>query len=93
MVESGYGKKDPAILKRYITNKKIIDGKNGFDISFEFDINVPDYGVVSGHWWQTQFYEYLVAQQNKYINESEQETEERLLQKNKVINVVENIDF
>lgn len=93
MVESGYGKKDPEILKRYITNKKIIDGKNGFDISFEFDINVPFYGIVSGQWWQSQFYEYLVEKQNKHINESEQEIEERLLQKNKVMNVVDNIDF
>ena len=59
MVEMGYGKKDPELLKRYIANKKIVDGKSGFDISYEFDLNIPDYDIVNGEWWRTQFYEYL----------------------------------
>jgi hypothetical protein len=64
MVKSGRGKKDPELIKNYLTNKRIIDGKNGFDISFEFDLNIPDYGIVNGEWWRSQFYEYLVKQQN-----------------------------
>jgi hypothetical protein len=93
MVESGYGKKDSTILNKYVHNKRIIDGKNGFDISYELDINVPDYGIVNGNWWQSQFYEYLVSQQNKQNAESEQEIEEKILQKNKVINVIDDIDY
>lgn len=93
MTEMGYGKKDPGILNKYIHSKRIIDGKNGFDISYELDINIPDYGIVNGNWWQSQFYEYLVSQQNKQIAESEQEKEEKTLQKNKVINVIDDIDY
>lgn len=93
MVKSGRGKKDSELLKQYVTNKKIIDGKNGFDISFEFDINIPEYGIVSGQWWQSQFYEYLVSQQNTQQSESNQEIEEQILQKNKVMDTVDNIDF
>ncbi len=70
MVKTGRGKKDSELIKKYLTNKKIIDGKNGFDISFEFDLNIPEYGIVNGDWWRSQFYEYLVKQQhiNKYSN-------------------------
>jgi len=70
MVKSGRGTKDSELIKKYIANKKIIDGQGGFDISFEFDINVPGYGIVNGEWWRLQFYEYLVKQQNinKYSN-------------------------
>lgn len=70
MVKTGRGKKSQELIKNYVTNKKIIDGKNGFDISFEFDLNIPDYGIVNGDWWRSQFYEYLVHQQNidKYSN-------------------------
>ncbi len=64
MVKTGRGKKDPELIKKYLTNKKIIDGKNGFDISFEFDLNIPEYGIVNGEWWRSQFYEYLVKKQN-----------------------------
>lgn len=64
MVKTGRGTKDPQLIKEYVTNKKIIDGKNGFDISFEFDLNIPGYGIVDGEVWRSQFYEYLVRQQN-----------------------------
>ena len=64
MVKGGHGTKDSQLIKRYVTNKKIIDGKNGFDISFQFDLNIPGFGIVNGEWWQLQFYEYLVHKQN-----------------------------
>lgn len=67
MVQRGLGKKCSSLIKEYVTNKKIIDGKNGFDISFEFDIKVPEHGVVNGDWWRSQFYEYLVKKQNNEI--------------------------
>ncbi len=97
MVELGYGKKDSNIIKEYIHNKRILDGKNGFDISYEVDINVPNYGIVNGAWWQSQFYEYLVSMQNKGVIKKEedvkQEEEESQLQKNKVVNELDSIDF
>lgn len=68
MVQTGRGTKDEHLIKRYVTNKKIVDGKNGFDISFQFDLNIPSYGIVNGEWWRLQFYEYLVNKQK--INES-----------------------
>jgi len=64
MVENGLGKKDSEIIKRFIANKKILNGANGYDVSFEFDLNIPGYGIVSGEWWRSQFYEYLVKKQN-----------------------------
>jgi hypothetical protein len=107
MVKSGYGVKDTEILKRYITNKKIIDGKNGFDISFEFDINVPSYGIIDGEWWRSQFYEYLVKKQklelykdclypgeNPLNNlDSSQEIEEMLIEKEIVAHALSNYNF
>jgi hypothetical protein len=101
MVKSGRGMKDSELIREYITNKKIIDGKNGFDISFEFDLNIPDYGIVNGEWWRSQFYEYLVKQDNinetqfylypgeKNINKINQETEEKRLEKDRVISELE----
>jgi hypothetical protein len=59
MVANGRGKKDHNLIKNYIVNKKIIDGNNSFDISYEFDLNIPEYGITSGEWWRFQFYEYL----------------------------------
>lgn len=102
MIKNGRGRKDPQLIKNYLTNKKIIDGKNGFDISFEFDLVVPQYGIVNGDWWRSQFYEYLVKQQN--INNFKdciypgevapiQDDEEILLQKEYVKSTIETLDF
>ena len=63
MIKTGRGTKDPQLIKKYVANKKIIDGKNGFDISFHFDLNIPGFGIVDGEWWRSQFYEYLVKKQ------------------------------
>lgn len=102
MVQTGRGTKDPQLIKDYVTNKKIIDGKNGFDISFEFDLNIPGYGIVAGDWWRSQFYEYLVRKQNTDIptisentldTEFKQEMEEERLQKERVRYELDTVDF
>jgi hypothetical protein len=102
MVENGHGMKDSELINRYIKNKKIIDGKNGFDISFEFDLNIPGYGIVNGNWYQSQFYEYLVKKQNDLLspqiiestNENiPQELEELELQKEYVKEKIANAYF
>lgn len=67
MVKTGRGTKDTELIKKYVANKKIIDGKNGFDISFYFDLNIPGFGIIDGEWWRAQFYEYLVKKQ--YTND------------------------
>jgi hypothetical protein len=99
MVKEGYGKKDSDILKKYITNKKIVDGKNGFDISYEFDLNIPGYGIVSGEWLRCQFYEYMVMKQNMnekpdfMLQSNKQEFEEELLKKEYTVNAINDINF
>lgn len=103
MVKTGRGTKDSQLIKKYLVNKKIIDGKNGFDISFHFDLNIPGYGIIDGEWWRTQFYEYLVHKQNiknsQYcmypgeIPPSYQDDEETLLQKEYVKNSIESLHF
>jgi hypothetical protein len=99
MVNAGYGKKDADILKRYITNKKIVDGKNGFDISYEFDLNIPEYGIVAGEWWRAQFYEYMVMKQNMnekpdfVLQSNKQEFEEELLKKEYTVKTINDINF
>ncbi len=59
----GLGKRDPALLSRTLKNKRIVDGVNGFDISFHFDLEVPGWGLVEGEWWRDQFHEYCAAKQ------------------------------
>jgi hypothetical protein len=86
MVKTGRGKKDAELIKRYVTNKKIIDGQNGFDISFEFDINIPGYGIVNGDWWRSQFYEYLVRAQNNDNNNAD------IIIQNKVLDINQEIE-
>jgi hypothetical protein len=64
MVKTGRGTKDPQLIKEYIASKRIIDGKNGFDISFYLDLNIPGFGITDGEWWRSQFYEYLVKKEH-----------------------------
>ena len=102
MVEAGRGKKDAQLIKEYVANKTIIDGKNGFDISFHFDLNIPGFGIVDGEVWRSHFYEYLVRQQNinrhkycMYPGEAihNQDDEESLLQKEYVKQSIDELYF
>ena len=102
MVKSGRGTKDQELIKKYVASKKIIDGKNGFDISFHFDLNIPEFGIVDGEVWRSQFYEYLVRQQNvnnykhcMYPGEAIQiqDDEELLLQKEYVKKSIDELYF
>jgi hypothetical protein len=90
MVKSGYGIKDRNIIKKYITNKKMINGVHDYDISYDFDIIIPNYGTINGVWWSSQFYEYLVRLQN---NELKQETEEELLERERIRTEIKNSSF
>jgi hypothetical protein len=97
MVDNGRGKKDSDLIKTYIHSKKIIDGKNSFDISYEFDLAVPGMGIVNGTLWATQmqyYLEYKNAQiKNKNKNKPNQEIEEQLLEKERVKSVIEDDYF
>lgn len=106
MVEAGFGKKDPDLIKRYIANKKLIDGKNGFDISFQLDLTIPGYGIANGDWWQYQFYEYLVQKQGNsndclledavILNQNtefRQEIEEEEIEKERVSTELQNLSI
>lgn len=59
MIQMGNGRKDPELINKYIKDKKIINGKNSFDISYELNLNIPNYGTINGEWWKRQFEEYL----------------------------------
>jgi hypothetical protein len=102
MVKTGRGIKDSQLIKNYIAHKKIRDGKNEFDISFHFDLNIPGFGIVDGEWWSSQFYEYLLQKQYIYhykdcIYPGEkviiQDDEEILLQKEYVKSSIDSFYF
>jgi hypothetical protein len=102
MVKTGRGRKDSQLIKKYVANKKIIDGKNGFDISFHFDLNVPGFGIADGEWWSSQFYEYLLQKQYLYLYKDcmypgekviLQDDEEILLQKEYVKSSIDKLYF
>lgn len=107
MVKIGRGTKDSQLIKKYVASKKILDGKNGFDISFECDLNIPGYGIIAGDWWHSQFYDYIVKKQYSYkykdciypgeaaslAIEIKQEMEEERLQKECVKYQLDDIDF
>jgi hypothetical protein len=65
MVQMGSGRKDTELINKYIKDKKIINGKHSFDISYEFNLNIPNYGDVNGEWWKRQFDEYLNYKDNE----------------------------
>ena len=60
MVSMGRGRKCDKLINEYVVSKKIIDGTGQFDIGFEFDLKIPDYGIVNGNVWSLQFNNYLL---------------------------------
>jgi hypothetical protein len=100
MVERGLGKKSSTLIRDYVATKTVIDGKNGFDISFQFDLNIPDYGIVNGEWWRRQFQLYL-NEEKKKATECQglatqfhmQESEEKYLEKERVKFELNNLYF
>ena len=105
-IDLGFGKKDNSLISQYIVNKQIIDGKTDFDISYKFDLQIPNYNIVDSEWYRQQFYEYIVKKHNEEnqsgcnnVNKSNhllQELEELHLQqevvkKNMLHDVFENI--
>lgn len=73
ILKKGIGKRENNLIDTYLKNKKVVDGVNGFDISFYFDIDLPNFGLVEGEWYRNQFYEYCVSKQNEIINEADKE--------------------
>lgn len=60
MIKAGLGRKCDKLINEYVASKKIIDGSGQFDIQFEFDLKIPNFGIVNGEWWSSQFYNYLL---------------------------------
>lgn len=82
--EAGVGKRVPHLLSTFVTNKRIVDGVNGFDISFHFDLRIPELRThtqqhvgehtgVDGEWYREQMAEYLMVKQLEFYNEEEKE--------------------
>ncbi len=89
MIKNGNAIKDTSLLESYIKNKRIIDGQNGHDISYYFDIYISDFykystnhtinsssindKLVEGEWLRNQFYEYCVKKQQEYYDQEDDE--------------------
>jgi hypothetical protein len=79
MINRGYGKKNIHLLSSYLKNKRMIDGQNGHDISFYFDILISDFyasdkhSIIEGEWLRNQFYEYCVKKQQEYYDQEDDE--------------------
>lgn len=73
----GVGKRVPHLLSTFVTNKRVVDGVNGFDVSFHFDLRIPDLagsgGVVDGEWYRNQMQEYLATKQSEFYCDEEKE--------------------
>jgi len=98
MMSLGSGKKDVNLIHTYIKNKQIIDGTNDFDISYKFDLNIPNYLIVVSELYKSQFYEYLVKKQNEKYDCCNgtffiQELEELHLQREVVNDIIISEDF
>ncbi len=72
--------KNKNLLSLYLKNKRIIDGQNGHDISFYFDVYIKDfykysntYSLIDGEWLRDQFYEYCVKKQHEYYEQEDKE--------------------
>lgn len=55
VIRQGKGRKDPELIERCLLNKRIIDGVSPFDITYEFDLNLPEYGILSGEAYKHEF--------------------------------------
>ena len=76
LCRDGVGERTPNLLSDYVTNKRIVDGTSEFDVSFHFDLRVPEMGtgdVVDGEWYRDQMFEYLAAKQAEIMHEVDAE--------------------
>lgn len=80
MIKNNFGKKNINLLPAYLKNKRIIDGQNGHDISYYFDIYIKDFYkysnthfLIEGEWLRNQFYEYCVKKQQEYYDQEDNE--------------------
>ena len=49
MVSAGLGKKDPTLISTYIASSKLINEQ------MEFDLHIPEYGILDGEVYRAQF--------------------------------------
>lgn len=79
MIKNGNSRKDYNLLPSYLKNKRMIDGQNGHDISFYFDIFIEDFNnysdknIIEGEWLRNQFYEYCVQKQQEIYDQEDDE--------------------
>jgi hypothetical protein len=83
MMAIGVGRKDSSLIKKYIILKKMIDGTDMFDISYEMDLNIPGFGITNGNWYKLQFDEYINTKKSNTLH-VDQESEELSLQRDTV---------
>ncbi len=55
VIQQGKGYKDPGLIDRCLKNKRILDGESPFDITYDFDLNLPTVGIVPGEAYKQEF--------------------------------------
>lgn len=60
VIQHKKGKRDATMIDRCLQNKRILDGESPFDITYEFDLVLPDVGVVPGEAYKHEFEAYVV---------------------------------
>jgi hypothetical protein len=73
LCRAGVGQRSPQLLSEFVTNKRIVDGASGFDVSFHFDLRIPEMGVVDGEWYRDQMFEYIANKQAELQREADEE--------------------
>ncbi len=50
---------DATLIRTFIRNKRYKDGAGDFDVRYDMDLDVPDWGEVDGDWWSEQWVSYI----------------------------------
>jgi hypothetical protein len=67
-ISQGLGYYDNNLIDKYINSFELTDSFSEFDLSIDYILNVPDYGVISADWYTKQFYNYLIY---KCVNDNQ----------------------
>lgn len=71
IIGKGMGRTDSYLISNYLTNRRIHGTDNGFELSFHYDLNIPEYKIVDGEWYRDQFHEYCTQKQQELMDDNE----------------------
>lgn len=59
VIQHKKGIRDATLIDQCLQNKRILDGESPFDITYEFDLILPDVGIVPGETYKQEFEAYV----------------------------------